>query len=245
MTLDWWGLGLQAINVLILVWLLSRVFWRPVAEAITRRQEAAQAMLDDSKATQAQADAVLAEVAEARTGIAAEREAILAEARTAADTLVKAALKHAQTTADALVTTAHTTIERDKNTARSENAERAARLSIEIAARLLGRFNTSAVQVRFLDQFVEAVAGMSASDRTALTASADAIEIIAATDLDGPEKARVEYAVGHALGSTPRFRHVTDPDLIAGVELHSAHFVLRNSWRADLENILREVENEG
>jgi F-type H+-transporting ATPase subunit b len=36
---------------------------------------------------------------------------------------------------------------------------------------------------------------------------------------------------------------VTDPDLIAGLELRSAHFVLHNSWRADLETILKEVEN--
>ena len=41
MTIDFWGLGLQAVNVLILVWLLSRVFWRPVAAAIAKRQETA------------------------------------------------------------------------------------------------------------------------------------------------------------------------------------------------------------
>jgi F-type H+-transporting ATPase subunit b len=33
------------------------------------------------------------------------------------------------------------------------------------------------------------------------------------------------------------------PRLIAGLELRSAHFVLRNSWRADLETIRKEVEN--
>ena len=28
MTIDWWTLGLQTINVAILVWLLKRFFWR-------------------------------------------------------------------------------------------------------------------------------------------------------------------------------------------------------------------------
>ena len=37
MTIDFWGLGLQAFNVVILVWLLSRVFWRPIADAIAKR----------------------------------------------------------------------------------------------------------------------------------------------------------------------------------------------------------------
>jgi len=243
MTLDWWGLGLQAINVLILVWLLSRVFWRPIAGAITRRQEAAQAMLEEGKTAQAKADAALAEVAETRAGIAAERDAILVEAKAAADKVAKAALKDAQTKADAMIAAARTAIDRDRNTARKENATRAAELSVEIAARLLGRFNTPAVQATFLAQLVEAIADMSASDRAALIASADDIEIITATNPEDAERAKIEQAVKDALDGTPSVRLVTDPDLIAGLELRSGHFVLHNSWRADLENILKEVEN--
>ena len=34
MTIDWWTLGIQAVNVVILVWLLGRFFWRPVAAMI-------------------------------------------------------------------------------------------------------------------------------------------------------------------------------------------------------------------
>jgi F-type H+-transporting ATPase subunit b len=189
MTLDWWGLGLQAINVLILVWLLSRVFWRPVAGAITRRQEAAQAMLDEGKTAQAKADAALAEVAETRAGIAAERDAILAEAKAAADTAAKAALKDAQTKADSLIAAARTAIDRDRNTARKENAT---------SRRIVGRdcspasrpVQHAAVQAAFLAQLVEAIADMSASDRAALIASAADIEIVTATDPDGAERAR-------------------------------------------------------
>ena len=243
MTLDWWGLGLQAINVLILVWLLSRVFWRPIAGAITRRQDAAQAMLEEGKTAQAKADAALAEVVEIRAGIAKERDAILAEAKAAADKATKAEMKETQSKADAMIAAARTAIDRDRNTARKENATRAAELSVEIAARLLGRFNTTEVQATFLAQLVEAIADMSASDRAALIASADDIEIITATNPEDAESARIEQAVKDALGGTPNIRLVTDPGLIAGLELRSGHFVLHNSWRADLENILKEVEN--
>nr|WP_321509074.1 F0F1 ATP synthase subunit delta [uncultured Celeribacter sp.] len=243
MTLDWWGLGLQAINVLILVWLLSRVFWRPVAGAITRRQEAAQAMLDEGKTAQAKADAALAEVVETRAGIASERDAILVEAKAAADTVAKATLKDAQTKADSLIAAARTAIDRDRNTARKENATRAAELSVEIAARLLARFDTAEVQAAFLVQLVEAIADMSAADRKALMASDADIEIVTATNMEGAESVKIERAVKDALGGTPSLRVVTDHSLIAGLELRSGHFVLHSSWRADLENILKEVEN--
>jgi F-type H+-transporting ATPase subunit b len=204
MTLDWWGLGLQAVNVLILVWLLSRVFWRPVAGAIARRQEAAQVMLDEGQRVQAKAEAALAEVAEVRAGIAAERDTILAEAKAAADTIAKAALKDAQTKADTLLAAARTDIDRQRNTARKENATSAAELSVEIAAHLLGRFNTAEVRASFLARLVEAISGMSSTDRLALKASAAEIEIVAATDPDDAEKTRIERAVEGGVGRHDR-----------------------------------------
>ena len=38
MTIDWWTLGIQTVNVVILVWLLGRFFWRPVAAMIEQRR---------------------------------------------------------------------------------------------------------------------------------------------------------------------------------------------------------------
>jgi F-type H+-transporting ATPase subunit b len=243
MTLDWWGLSLQAVNVLILVWLLGRVFWRPVADAISRRQEAAVAMLDEGKALQAKVDVQLAEIDETRRGIASEREAILAEAMATADAVAKATLQDAQTRADTLIGAARTAIDRDKHDARKENAAKVAELSVEIAARLLGRFSSSVIQAAFLEQLVEAIANLSPSDRAALTASETVIEIVTASEPEDVEMAGIEKAVKNALGGTPGIRFVTDPDMIAGLELRQAHFVLRNSWRADLETIRKEVAN--
>jgi F-type H+-transporting ATPase subunit b len=243
MTLDWWGLGLQAVNVLILVWLLSRVFWHPLAAAITRRQDAAQAMLDEGEAARARADAILAEVTGARAGIGEERDAILAAARATAAAATKATLREAQAKADDMLAAARTTIDRDTAAARKANATRAAALSVEIAARLLDRFNTPDVQAAFLARLVEAIAGLSPADRAALASATAEIEIVTATDPDPAARSAIEQAIEDALGGTPHLRLVTDPGLIAGLELHSAHFVLHNSWRADLETVLRELQN--
>ena len=106
MTIDFWGLGLQAVNVLILIWLLSRVFWRPLVAAIAKRQDAAQAVIGSAKATQDKADAVLAEVTEARAGIAAERTELLDNARAEAETASKATLAEARTKAEAILAAA-------------------------------------------------------------------------------------------------------------------------------------------
>lgn len=245
MTLDWWGVGLQAINVLILVWLLGRLFWRPVAEAIARRQDAAQAMLDGANTAQAEVDAALAEVAEVRAGIAAERDAMLAEAKATADTAKQTALRDAKDEADTLIAAAQTAIERERKTARKENATRAADLSVEIAARLLERFDTPDVRQAFLTKLVDAIAALSAPERAALATAATDLQIVTAIAPSDAEKSMIAEAVEQALGGNPTFQFVTDPDLIAGIEVRSVHFVLHNSWRADLEAIREEVKNVG
>jgi F-type H+-transporting ATPase subunit b len=102
----------------------------------------------------------------------------------AADTIAKAALKDAQTKADTLLAAARTDIDRQRNTARKENATSAAELSVEIAAHLLGRFNTACGSgIVPCASWSRPSLDLSATDRAwRWTASAAEIEIVAATD---------------------------------------------------------------
>jgi F-type H+-transporting ATPase subunit b len=242
MAIDFWGLGLQAVNVLILIWLLSRVFWRPVAAAIAKRQETTEAGIKTAKATQASADAALAEVTKARDGIAAERITVLDAAKAEAETASKAAMADARTKADAMLAAAKASIAKDTVAAAKANAAQASELSLTIAAKLLGRMTSPAVQTAFLHQLVEAIAKMPEADRKALADDPKGIEIVTTT-VSSAERAKIDKAIQTALGGATQLRFVTDPDLIAGLELHSPHFVLHNSWAADLAHLAKALKD--
>src|SRR5271154_7122254 len=85
MTIDWWTLGIQTVNVLILVWLLERFFWRPMAAMIEQRRATAQRVLADAEDKRSHAAAALVEIENTRAGFAKERETILAAAHAAAE----------------------------------------------------------------------------------------------------------------------------------------------------------------
>jgi F-type H+-transporting ATPase subunit b len=247
MTIDLWGLGLQAVNVLILVWLLSRFFWRPVAAAIAARQDAAGLIMEEAKATQGKADAALVQVSQARAGIAAERDVTLAAATNDANIAAKIVLTDAHEQADTLLATAKKTILKDTLTAQKANGAQAAELSFKIAKKCLERLNGADVQTAFLAQLVTAISGMPAADRETLSIDPAGIDIVTAADF-GPDKTAskttIKKAVRDALGGTPDLRFVVDADLIAGFELRSPHFVLRNSWQADLIQVQKAL-NDG
>jgi F-type H+-transporting ATPase subunit b len=243
MTIDWWTLGLQAANLLILMWLLSRVFWRPVAGAIAKRKETVQATLDAAKTAQAKADAALVEVTKTRKGIAAERNSILNAAKEEADAASKAMLAQAQEKIGKNTAAAQLALTRDTEILRKKMATQAAELSIEIAEKLLKNLNASTVQTAFLDTLVAGVKNMPPKDRTTLTDSTDGINLVSAADLEDADKETITKAITRALGTKQDIRFATDPDLIAGLEIHTPHFILHNSWQSDLARIQREMKD--
>lgn len=241
MSIDLWGLGLQALNVLILVWLLARVFWRPVAAAIAARQAATQAVLRSAKDTQAKADTALDEVRKSREGIAKERAAVLADAATKADIAAKATLTEARDKADTLLNATQTAVTREREAARKENAVKAATLAVEIAKKLLARFEGADLQPAFLELLLQAIDDMPAASRAALVAAKTPIEIV--TPSAPMNQAALKAALTKALGGAADLKFSTNPDLLAGIELRTPHFTLHNSWRADLDAILSEVRD--
>ena len=85
MTVDWWTLGIQAVNVIILIWLLARFFWRPVAAMIEQRRATAQQILTEAETKRSQATDALAEIERTRAGFDREREAVIIAAHEAAE----------------------------------------------------------------------------------------------------------------------------------------------------------------
>ena len=103
MTIDWWTLGLQAVNVVVLVWLLAAVFLAPGRghdRAAPRRRRSSSGRC--ASASAARRRPRCAEIERTRAGFAQEREAILAAAHEAAEAGQAARLAEAAQEAAAL-----------------------------------------------------------------------------------------------------------------------------------------------
>src|ERR1700727_2967715 len=102
MLIDWFTAGAQALNFLILVWLLRRFLYKPILNAIDAREKRIDAELADAAAKKAEAKKECDDVqhkndefdqqraallSKATDEAKAERERLLDEARKAADAL--------------------------------------------------------------------------------------------------------------------------------------------------------------
>jgi F-type H+-transporting ATPase subunit b len=243
MTFDWWTLGLQTVNVLILIWLLGRFFWRPVAAMIEERRARAESLLDQARAKRDAADAALAEITQRRAGFVQEGEAILREARAQAEQARAELLRQAEAEAGAVRAAAQASIEKDRDETERAWAEKAGDLAVSIAAKLATRLDGESVHAAFLHWLVARIEQLPEEVRKGVAAGLP-LEAVAASPLDAVEQACAREAIGAAFGGRVEITFVSDPSLISGLELRSPHFILKNSWRADLDSILAELTHD-
>jgi F-type H+-transporting ATPase subunit b len=241
MTIDWWTLGFQTVNVAVLIWLLGHFFWKPVAAMIEARRAATRKLTDDAAAAQTKATAALAGVETTRAGFAQERETILAEAHKTADATGGALLAKAKVDARSLEAEAKARIAKEGKAQESAWAELSTALAIDVAGRLASRLKGDAVQTCFLNWLLDGIRTLPEPARKAAGATGTKLELTTATTLDAAARMSCSEAIAEALGGDPQIAFRTDAGLIAGYELHGEHLIVSSSWRADLATIQADV----
>jgi len=242
---DWWTLALQTVNVLVLIWILARFFFRPIVDIVAKRHEQAKKALADTAAARQEAADARAEADKARAEIGAERDRLIAEARKSAEIEKANLLVQSSEEIAKLRGEAEATITRDRTAAAQAIIARASELAVEIARRLLGRLPSKTTLSAFVGELCQTLRALPSEERERFTsASGHAIEVVTAAPLSEQETGHVRDALNAAFGSELPFEFRTDPALIAGIELHSRNTIVRNSWRADLGRIREELSRD-
>lgn len=244
MSLDWWTLGLQTFNVVILVWLLARFLFKPVVRIVAARQQEAGRLLDEAAASKAAAEGERQQAAQARAALAGEREAALRRIADEATQTREQLLAAAQREADAQRAQAEAALAAEQQRARQQIEAQAGTLALDIAARLLGRLPAALQVTPFLAGLVEGLAQLPPASRQSLGSDAQPLILRAPRALADDELRQCRTALAAALGGEPQLSPEVAPELIAGLELEGSSAVVRNSFRADLARLQRELNRD-
>jgi F-type H+-transporting ATPase subunit b len=223
MLIDWFTVGAQALNFLLLVWLLKRFLYKPILTAIDAREKniAAKLAEADAKKTEAQKqyddfqnknktfdEQHTALFGKATEEAKAERARILDEARKEADNLragQAAALRSEQTRLGAEIT----------RTAKEE--------VFAIARKTLADLATASLEERVGAVFTRRLGEMDAKAKetlaVALKTSSEPALVQSAFDLPACQRATIQNALNETFAAEIRVRFETAGDAICGIEL--------------------------
>lgn len=237
MKIDWWTLGLQTINVLVLVWLLGRFLFRPVAAMVAERRAAIARSLAEARSVRDAAEAERDEAKAATAGLAAARNAALKAAADEAEAQKAAILATARAEADKQRRAAEAEIARARQRDADAASDRAGRLALDIAAKLLARLPEEALVSGFVDGLADGLAALPEASRAIIGADGAPVRLTAARALTADETRRCRSRLAEALGRPVEIAVAVDPSLIAGLEIETPHAIVRNSFRADLGRV--------
>jgi F-type H+-transporting ATPase subunit b len=220
--IDWITVSAQIVNFLILVWLLRRFLYRPISEAMRRREARIEDRLSEAREARAEAEAEAERLREERADLEAARDRMLEEARAEAADLratLEAELKD-EMDRERAAWRHQLAGERD-DFARGLQ-RRAARQVLDVAERVLREFADADLSQRIATTFVARLDSLDEDSRTRLAEAAGRAEsatVETGRPLDQGTRGRVTRALHDALGRDLPVHYREDEEVLLGARL--------------------------
>jgi len=225
MLIDWFTVGAQALNFLVLVWLLKRFLYQPILDAIDAREKRIALALADADAKKAEAQKERDEFRHKNEKFDQQRTALLSKATDEAKAERQRLLVDARQAADALSAKRQETLRNDARSLSKAVARRTQQEVFAIARKALADLATTSLEERLGEVFTRRLRGMDGTARAGLaralkTASAPAL-VRSAFDLPAEQRAAIQHALNETFSAEIHVRFETAPDLVGGIELTS------------------------
>jgi F-type H+-transporting ATPase subunit b len=221
--IDWLTVAAQIVNFLVLVWLLQRFLYRPITNAMRRREERIEGRLAEAKQTREEAEQEARRVQEREEELEARRDEILASAREEAGELrerLEAEIREEmQEKRDAWAR--HLAEERAALVASMRR--QAGRHVLRVTERILQDYADTDLSERVVASFARRIAELDDETRGTLAEAAgrreEAALVQTGAAVDTAAKARITRAIHEALSTDIDVDYHEDHEMILGVRL--------------------------
>jgi F-type H+-transporting ATPase subunit b len=223
--LDWFTVGAQALNFLILVWLLKRLLYKPILAAIDAREQRIARELADAAARQADADKQRDEFTKKNDEFSLQRGALLAQATDAAKAENQRLIEIARQAAETASADRQRALQGDLLHLHEALRVRTQQEVFAIVARALQDLATANLNDCMVDTFTHRVRDMDAQAKAtmagAIHGSAEPAIVRSAFELPPGQRAAIQNSLNETFATDIHLQFQTAPELVAGIELAS------------------------
>ena len=223
MLIDWFTVGAQTFNFLILVWVMKRFLYKPILNAIDAREKLIATELADAAAKKAEAQKDRDDFQHKNEEFDRQRAVLLGKATDEAKAEGQRLLDEARKSADALSTKRQEALKNDAKNLNQAIARRTQQEVFAIARKALTDLATTSLEERMGEVFTRRLREMDGKAKetlgTALRTAAEPAVVRSAFDLPANQRATIQNAVNETFSADIRLRFETAPDLVSGIEL--------------------------
>ncbi|MCP1335299.1 F0F1 ATP synthase subunit delta [Futiania mangrovi] len=241
MQIDWITVAAQAVNFLVLVWLLKRVLYAPITRAMARREERIAARLADARDARQTAETEAEALKTARKALDDDRQRILAEAREEARALEAQLEEEARAAAAEEREAWRAEVEKDRMEFLRDLRHAAAHHIHALGRDVLRDLADADLDARVAQRFLDALSALDAAAARRLAQGAEEdggrVQVASAFDLPQAVKASITRAVHRLTGTATEVLYARAPDLVLGVRLQAGGQTVEWTLAAHLDRL--------
>jgi F-type H+-transporting ATPase subunit b len=221
--IDWFTVGAQVVNFLILVGLMRHFLYRPIRRAIDAREQRIAAELADAAAQKAGALKEREACQHEHAEFDEQRAALLTRATDEAKVERQRLIDGARKDADALSAQRQAALKSEAGRLNEALTRRAQEEVFAIARKALGDLSSTSLEASATVVFNARLRGIAGEAKatlgTALRATAGPALVRSAFELPAQARAAIQQALNETFASDLPLRFEVAPDLIGGIEL--------------------------
>jgi len=223
MLIDWFTVGAQALNFLILVWLMKRYLYKPILNAIDAREKLIATELASANTKQADAQKEHDEFQKKNQEFDQQRATLLTKATGEAKLEHDRLLDEARKAAAALSAKRQDAMKTEEQNLHQAIRRRTQQEVFAITRKALTDLATTSLEERLGEVFTRRLREMDPKAKAglgaALKATSDPSVVRSVFDLPAEQRAAIQNALNETFSAEVRIRFETAPDQISGIEL--------------------------
>jgi F-type H+-transporting ATPase subunit b len=223
MLINWFTVFAQAVNFLILVWLLKRFLYKPILQAIDERAKGIATQLAEAEAKKAESQKERDDFHRKNEAFDKDRGALLKKATDEAKAERQRLLGEAKKDADTFCAKRQAALQSEERNLNQEIIRWTQKEVFAIARKVLADLAATSLEVRMGEVFVGRVRAMTGAPKEELTnafkSSNHQVSVHSAFDLPPAQKSAIESAVKDTFAPEAQVQFETAPELVSGIEL--------------------------
>lgn len=223
MLIDWFTVGAQALNFVILVWLMKHFLYKPILSAIATREKGIAAELANADTKKAEAQKERDDFQHKNEEFDQQRAALLGKATDEAKAERQRLIAEARQAADLVSAKRQEMLRNDAHNLNLALRQKTQHEVFAIARKALTELATTSLEERMGAVFtrrLRALAGPAKDELArALKTGSEPALVRSAFDLPAEQRAVIQNALNETFSADVRIRFETAKDLVCGIEL--------------------------
>lgn len=222
MLIDWFTVIAQALNFLILVWLMKRFLYKPILNAIDAREKRIADELSDADKKKTEAQKESDEFKHKNEEFEKQRAALLSKATQDAESVRQRLMGEARKAADTLSAKRQESLRNDARNLNQAISRRTQQEVFSIARKTLNDLSSSSLEECMTEVFIRRLKEMDSQAKEGLTnafkTSSTVGLVRSAFDLPEEQKATIQNVLNVTFSADIHLKFETAADLIGGIE---------------------------